>query len=150
MRTGFSGDKTLLIDEIAEKTIFDNFKSTGKSFEFISEEMGTERVGNEPEVIVQVDPIDGSNNMSYGLPIASTSIAISDMSRKMSGIKVGYVKDLISGNEYHAIEGKGAFKNGQPIKVRKERNRCILIDIARNRETNFQRIVQNWKLALQK
>lgn len=142
LKVGYSGDKTLLIDDIAEKTIFNHFKSTGKSFEFVSEEMGIKKVGDKPEVVVTVDPIDGSNNMNYGLPIVSTSIAIGDLSKKIGKIEVGYVKDLISGNVYHAIEGNGAFKNRKQIKVRKERNGCIFIDIAKNREANFQRIVK--------
>lgn len=142
LKIGYSGDKTLLIDDVAEKTIFNHFKSTGKSFEFISEEMGIKRVGDKPEVVVTVDPLDGSNNMNYGLKIASTSIAIGDLSKKVGGIKVGYVKDLITGNEYHAIQGRGAFKNKKQIKVRKEKNGCILIDIAKNREKNFKRIVK--------
>lgn len=142
LKVGYGGDETLLIDDIAEKTIFNHFKSTGKSFEFISEEMGIKKVGDRLEVVVAVDPLDGSNNMNYGLLIASTSIAIGDLSKKIGGIKLGYVKDLISGNEYHAIEGKGAFKNRKQIKVRKERNGCILVDIAKGREGNFQKIVK--------
>lgn len=142
LKVGYSGDKTILMDDVAEKTIFKHFKSTGKSFEFISEEMGIKIVGKKPEVVVTVDPLDGSNNMNYGLPIASTSIAIGDLSKKIGGIKLGYVKDLISGNEYHAIVGKGAFKNGKQIKVRKEKVGCIFVDIAKNREVNFKRIVK--------
>jgi len=141
LKIGFSGDNTLDVDDFAEKIILKNFKSTGKSFKFISEEIGIIEVGNKPEVVVAVDPLDGSNNVSYGLPIASSSIAVGDLSEKISGIKVGYVKDLILGNEYHAIESKGAFKNDKKINVTKERKRCILVDIAKDRRRNFQRIV---------
>lgn len=142
LKVGFSGDKTLLIDDVAERTIFEHFKSTGKSFKFISEEIGIKTIGSKPEVIVVVDPVDGSNNMNYGLPIASTSIAVGDLSEKISGIKVGYVKDIILGNDYYAIESKGSFKNGKKINVIKEKIGCILVDIAREREKNFQRIVR--------
>jgi len=142
LKVGYSGDKTLYIDDLAEKIIFKNFKSTGKSFKFISEEIGIIETGNEPEIVVAVDPIDGSNNINYGLPIASSSIAVGDLSEKISGIKVGYVKDLILGNEYHAIEGKGAFKDNKKINVTNERKGCILVDIAKDRLRNFQRIVR--------
>ena len=141
LKTGFSGDKTLDVDDLAENIILKNFKSTGKSFKFISEEIGIIEVGNKPEVIVAVDPLDGSNNMSFGLPIASSSIAIGNLSEKISGIRVGYVKDLFLRNEYYAIEGKGAFKNDKKIHVTKERKGCILVDIAKDRKRSFERIV---------
>jgi len=142
LKRGYSGDITLFIDDLAEKTILKNFKDTGRSFKFISEEVGILDVGDNPEIIVVVDPVDGSNNMRYGVPIACTSIAVGDLSEKMSGIKVGYVKDLILGNEYHAIEGKGAFKNNERINVTKEKKGCIFIDIATDRSRNFKRIIK--------
>lgn len=141
LKTGFSGDNTLDVDDLAESIILKNFKSTGKSFKFISEEIGITQIGNKSEVVIAVDPLDGSNNMSFGLSVASSSIAIGDLSEKIGGIKVGYVKDLFLGNEYYAIEGKGAFKNDKKISVTKERKGCILVDIAKDRNRNFQRIV---------
>jgi len=142
LKIGFSGDKTLLLDDLAEKLIFNHFKSTGKSFEFVSEEIGRKTVGDKPEVMIVVDPLDGSNNASFGIPLFSTSISIGDLSGKIKGVEVGYVKNLVNGDNYHAIKGKGAFKNGKRIHVIEERNKCFLVDIAKNRKESFGRIVR--------
>ena len=142
LKIGFGGDKTLLIDNLVEKIILNHLKSTGKSFIFISEEIGKLTIGKKPEVVITVDPLDGSNNITVGIPFVSTSIAIGDLSQKMSGVEVGYVKNLINGDDYYAIKGKGAFKNNKRIHVIKKRTRCVIGDIAYNRRRNFQRIVR--------
>jgi fructose-1,6-bisphosphatase/inositol monophosphatase family enzyme len=142
LNVGAGGDKTMFIDDVAEKIIFDHFKSTKRSFIFVSEEIGKKIVGKKPEVMIVVDPLDGSNNISYGIPIASTSISIGDLSGKIRGVKVGYVKDLIKGHYYHAIKGKGAFKNDESIHVTNEKTGCFIVDIAHKRRKNFERIVK--------
>lgn len=142
LKIGFSGDNTLFLDDLAEKLIFNRFKSTGRSFEFVSEEMGRKTIGEKPEVMIVVDPLDGSNNVFYGIPLVTTSISVGDLSGKIKGMKVGYIKNLVNGDYYHAIEGKGAFKNDERIHVTEERTRCFLVDIATNRRKNFERIVK--------
>lgn len=142
LKIGYGGDKTLLIDDLAEEIILKHFKSTGKSFIFISEEIGKLTIGKKPEVVITVDPLDGSNNVMTGIPFVSTSIAIGDLSQKMSGIEVGYVKNLVNGDDYYAIKNKGAFKNNKRIHINKKRIGSIIGDIAHNRRINFQRIVR--------
>lgn len=143
VKVGFGGDKTLFLDDLAERIIFDHFKSTGKSFIFVSEELGKETVGDSPEVMIVVDPIDGSKNSMYGIPIYSTSIAIGGTSGKIGDVEVGYIRNLVNGDVYYAIKGKGAFKNGKRINVNKKRKGCFLVDIASlNRRENFQRVVK--------
>jgi fructose-1,6-bisphosphatase/inositol monophosphatase family enzyme len=142
LRTGFSGDKTSFLDDLTEKIILEHFKSTGKSFEFVSEEVGKVKVGDKPEVMIVVDPLDGSNNSIYGIPIYCSSISIGDLSGKVKGVEVGYIRNLIIGDVYHAVKGKGAFKNGEKISVSKEKTKFILVDIAANRRKNFERIIK--------
>jgi fructose-1,6-bisphosphatase/inositol monophosphatase family enzyme len=139
---GASGDKTLWIDDLAEKIIFDSFKSTEKSFLFVSEEMGRVTVGKNPEIAVFVDPLDGSNNMKFGLPFVSVSIGIGDLSEKMSGMKIGYVKNLVTGDYYHAIKDEGAFKNDKRIRVSEEDVGCLIVDVVKEREKNFGRVAK--------
>ena len=138
---GRGGDKTLLLDDFIEKLIIDELKSTGKSFKLITEEMGIKTFGEVPEVLVVVDPIDGSNNMKFGLPLVSTSIAIGDLTETMKGIEVGYVGNLITGDSYYAIKNKRAFKNNERIRVTKERTGCVLVDLVKNRKENFRRLI---------
>jgi len=138
---GYGGDKTLLLDDIIEKLIINEFKSTGKSFKLIAEEMGIKTFGEKPEVIVVVDPIDGSNNMKFGIPFVSTSIAVGDLTETMEGIEVGYVKNIINGDSYYAIKNKEAFKNNKRIRVTNETTGCVLVDVVKNRKENFRRLI---------
>lgn len=140
MSIGYGGDKTLFLDDVIEKLIINEFKSTGKSFKLITEELGIKTFGENPQIIVVVDPIDGSNNMRFGLPFVSTSIAVGDLTETMKGIEVGYVKNLINGDDYYAVKGKGAFKNEIKIHVSEDEIGCVIVDIVKNRETNFKRI----------
>jgi myo-inositol-1(or 4)-monophosphatase len=143
LKMGVGGDKTSFLDDLAEKIILNHFKSTGKSFIFVSEEMGEEDIGDNPEIMIVVDPLDGSKNTFFGIPIYSTSISIGDISRKVKGVKVGYVKNLVNGDDYYAIKGKGVFKNKEKINVSKERHNFYLMDIAsKNRRENFEKIVE--------
>jgi myo-inositol-1(or 4)-monophosphatase len=138
---GYGGDKTFFLDELIEKLIIDEFKSTGKSFKLIAEESGIKTFGKNPEVIVVVDPIDGSNNMKFGLPLVSTSLAIGDLTETMRGIEVGYIGNIINGDSYYAIKNKGAFHNDKKIHVAKERTGCVLVDVIKNRKENFRRLI---------
>jgi fructose-1,6-bisphosphatase/inositol monophosphatase family enzyme len=138
---GYGGDSTLFLDDVIEKLIINELKSTGKSFKIIAEESGINTFGKKPEVIVVVDPIDGSNNMKFGIPFVSTSIAIGDLTETMRGIEVGYVGNIVNGDSYYAIKNKGAFHNDKKIHVAKERTGCVLVDVIKNRKENFKRLM---------
>jgi myo-inositol-1(or 4)-monophosphatase len=140
MGIGYGGDKTMIIDDLAEKVVWNELKKTEKSIKIISEEFGEKIIGTNPEVSIIVDPIDGSNNMRFGIPFNSLSIAIGDLSGKIKGIEIGYIKDFVRGSNYYAIKGKGAFKNDKKIQVSKEEIGCLLIDVVLEREKNFKRI----------
>ncbi len=138
---GFGGDKTLFLDDLIEKLIINELKSTGKNFKLITEEAGIKNFGEEPEVLVVVDPIDGSNNMKFGLPFVSTSIAVGDLTETMKGIEVGYIGNVVTGDSYYAVKNKGAFKNNERIQVTKERTGCVIVDVIKNRKENFRRLI---------
>src|SRR6476659_9870307 len=61
---GKGGDRTLEIDAAAERAVFaelDRLHDDGARFTVVSEERGTVGFG-DPDVLVIVDPIDGSLN----------------------------------------------------------------------------------------
>src|SRR5437588_3415861 len=67
---GSGGDRTLIIDESAERTVLAQLKSLsdeGHRFTAFSEERGEIDFG-DPNVRVIIDPIDGSLNAKRGLP----------------------------------------------------------------------------------
>ncbi len=113
---GAGGDKTFPVDKWAEDIIIaalERARREGEAFTLISEELGVRTFG-ESEKIVLVDPIDGSNNAKSGIPFFSTSLALLD-GKTLDTLAVGYVINLAAGDEFWALRGRGAYKNGARI-----------------------------------
>jgi myo-inositol-1(or 4)-monophosphatase len=111
--TGADGTPTRLIDDVSEKTILEVFENTGIPMRVLSEEIGEVTFGNDPQITIALDPLDGTYNVSMGIPFYSTSIAIGNTD--LSRTDFGYVKNLSNNDTYHASEGNGAYFNGKRI-----------------------------------
>jgi myo-inositol-1(or 4)-monophosphatase len=110
--TGGGGDKTLVIDAEAEDRVFaalQHLHDDGARFTVVSEERGTADFGS-PDVLVVVDPIDGSLNAKRGLPHHALSVAVAT-GTTMADVVFGFVYDLGPGEEWRATAGGGAFLN---------------------------------------
>ena len=60
-----------------------------------------------------LDPLDGTNNYSQGLPVFAVSIALCYREETILGVVYApYLDEL-----YTAVRGEGAFLNGNPIRV---------------------------------
>jgi myo-inositol-1(or 4)-monophosphatase len=115
---GAGGDKTFPVDRWAEDIVIaalEKVHQQGEAFTLISEEIGIRKFG-AGEKIVLVDPIDGSNNAKTGIPFFSTSIALLN-GDTLSTLAVGYIINLASGDEYWALRGQGAYRNGSRIRT---------------------------------
>ena len=115
---GAGGDKTFPVDKWAEDIIIAALESAhkeGETFTLISEELGVRKFG-EGKKIVLADPIDGSNNAKSGVPFFSTSLALLN-SDTLDTLAVGYVINLAAGDEFWALRGNGAYKNGVRIRT---------------------------------
>lgn len=76
--------------------------------EELADDIGTSAVG------WVVDPIDGTVNFLYDLPVVSVSIAAT-----IDGVTVaGAVCDIVRGETFSAALGMGARRDGEPIAVR--------------------------------
>ncbi len=109
---GEGGDRTLVIDDLAEQLVFDELDllhAQGHRFTAISEERGEVAYG-DPGVRVVIDPIDGSLNAKRGLAAHGISIAVAH-GGTMADVIFGFVHDLGTGEEWHASAGGGAFLN---------------------------------------
>jgi myo-inositol-1(or 4)-monophosphatase len=117
---GAGGDPIKKIDLAAENAIINTLKEHGISFTLISEESGIKKYGKKPhENYVTADPIDGTTNLTRGIPFYATSIAISTKP-KLNTIYTALVADLFHGVTYTAQKGKGAYRNNQKITPSKE------------------------------
>ncbi len=112
---GWGGDDTTAIDAAAERVIVARLESAGADFLLVSEELGEMRVGGGGgDLRVVVDPIDGSLNAKRGLPFFSVSLALAD-GPTMADVRLGYVFDFGSGEEWTAEREGGAALNGNRI-----------------------------------
>jgi myo-inositol-1(or 4)-monophosphatase len=78
-------------------------------FGVLSEESG---VGHtERDVVVVLDPLDGSTNAAQGIPWFATSLCAVDAQGPFAALVV----DLVRGARFEAVRGRGARRDGQLI-----------------------------------
>ncbi|MBI5523278.1 MAG: inositol monophosphatase [Desulfarculus sp.] len=69
-------------------------------------------------VLWVVDPLDGTTNYIHGFPHVAVSVAA-----LVDGLPVaGVVRDVTRGEEFHAVQGGGAWLDGQPLTVSQRRD----------------------------
>jgi myo-inositol-1(or 4)-monophosphatase len=114
--TGSGGDHTLEIDDAAETLVFaelEQLHEQGHRFSAISEERGAVDFG-DPQVLVVIDPIDGSLNAKRGLSHHALSVAVAN-GETMADVRFGFVHDFGPAEEWWAATGEGAFLNGHRL-----------------------------------
>lgn len=112
---GAGGDQTIYLDQLAEGIVVRHLEQayrSGLRFHLISEELGERDFGGS--ALVLADPLDGSVNAKMGLPYYAVVLAVTDGDR-FRDVRLGYVQNLVTGDEFHAIEGGGAFRNGKAL-----------------------------------
>ena len=113
---GEGGDQTLVIDQAAEDAVFRELEllhDGGARFSALSEERGRVDFGSD-DVLVVVDPIDGSMNAKRGLTHHAISIAVA-AGPTMGDVEFGYVFDFGPDEEWVAQRGQGVLLDGKPL-----------------------------------
>lgn len=115
---GAAGDKTFPIDKMAEEIIISELEASGLPLSLVSEEYGLKELqGGGRKVLI--DPIDGSKNAISGIPFYCTSIAVAE-GDTIGSVTSAYVLNLITGDEFRAEKGRGAFLNSVRISSQKD------------------------------
>ncbi|NPA75392.1 MAG: inositol monophosphatase [Euryarchaeota archaeon] len=114
VRDGAYGHRSSLIDITVEDKIINYIENNNLPFNIFTEEAGHLKRGYTRTLIM--DPVDGSNNAESGIPFFSVSLAIT--SGTLKDVEYALVKNIPTGTEYWAVRGRGAYKDGSPIKVR--------------------------------
>lgn len=96
--TQYSAD--LVVDQVALEIL----RAAGVGI--ISEESGSENLDHN--IVIIIDPLDGSTNASRGIPHYATSLCAVDS----AGPFVALVVDQAVGTRWWATRGQGAFRNG--------------------------------------
>jgi len=106
---GLSGqrDGQYTIDVAADAVAVQMLSDAG--FGVLSEESGLTE--GDHEILVVVDPIDGSTNASAGLPWYATSLCALDENGPLASLVVNQA----TGATWRAIRGQGATRDGEPI-----------------------------------
>ncbi|AIF69473.1 bifunctional inositol-1 monophosphatase/fructose-1,6-bisphosphatase [Palaeococcus pacificus DY20341] len=115
-----SGDKTKLVDKIAENVILNYLEPLDVNI--VSEEVGTVDKGSDYTVVV--DPLDGSYNFIRGIPIFGFSFAVFKKDEPFYSM----IYEFMTKSVYEAIPGKGAYLNGEPIKVREMKEGAVALN----------------------
>ncbi|KAL7374217.1 hypothetical protein ABVT39_024077 [Epinephelus coioides] len=102
-------------DQKVEQLIISSIKEKYPTHSFIGEESVA---AGAPSVLTDnptwiIDPIDGTTNFVHRFPFVSVSIGFTVKKE----IEFGIVYSCIEDKMYTARKGKGAFCNGEPIKV---------------------------------
>ncbi|MBI5213165.1 MAG: hypothetical protein HY957_07315 [Nitrospirae bacterium] len=137
---GAGGDKTFPIDKKAEDIIIGSLEALNEPLSIVSEETGLKEIkGGGRKVII--DPIDGSKNAITGIPFYCTSIAVAD-GDNIGGIYMGYVMNLLTGDEFWAEKGKGAFFNGERIYTQKDDTFYLIAYEAQSPKNDIPKIMK--------
>ncbi len=96
------------IDLVADDAALGVLRAAGVGV--LSEESGLEDADND--IVVVLDPVDGSTNASRGIPWYATSLCAVDR----NGPRAALVVNLATGTRYQAVRGAGATRDGRPIR----------------------------------
>jgi myo-inositol-1(or 4)-monophosphatase len=112
---GAGGDRMKQVDLVAENGIVNTLEKHAVSFTLISEESGMKKYGKNPVACyVTVDPVDGSTNITRGIPFYATSIAVSTRPT-LNAVHTAFVADLFHGTAYFAQKESEAYRNEEKI-----------------------------------
>ena len=94
-------------DLVADRIAIDILQGAGLGV--LSEETGPHQT--DRELVVVLDPVDGSTNASRGIPWFATSLCVVDG----QGARMALVVNQATGERFEAIRGGGARRNGGPV-----------------------------------
>jgi len=99
------------VDKNAEMILVDGLKKILPEAGFLTEENTIEQTKNDWQWII--DPLDGTTNFIYKIPVFAISVALAYRNE----IQLGIVYELNRDECFTAIKNEGAFLNGQLISV---------------------------------
>ncbi len=111
------------MDEAAQEALSGWLEERKRYPSILSEESGL--IEGQERGIILIDPVDGSSNADRGIPFACVSVAYSS-SYSLRDLEMAVLLDLFRGDLYYAIRGKGAFKNGNRVRVRDFRGTPVI------------------------
>ncbi|MEJ2266168.1 MAG: inositol monophosphatase family protein [Anaerolineales bacterium] len=131
------------LDYRSESYLLDEIKTRFPGHQVVTEESGT--IEGDHDHLWYIDPLDGTVNFVHGLPVFSVSLAYA----QEGVLKLGAVYDPRREECFTAERGRGAWLNGEPIKVSsvKTLEESLLVtgfpyDIRTNPDNNLDHFVR--------
>jgi len=94
-------------DLLSEKAILKTITAAFPGHGIMSEEAGTRREDSEYTWII--DPLDGTNNFHFGIPLFCVNIALARKGEVLLGVTFDPMRNEI----FRAVKGKGAYLNNR-------------------------------------
>ena len=104
-------DPVTATDVAAEDLIVHTIRQAFPDHQFMGEE--GHQGSADADYLWIIDPIDGTRNYAHGVPFFCTSIALARHGR----LALGVIYDPLQKETFYAEAGKGAYLNGQRIRV---------------------------------
>ncbi|PKN98091.1 MAG: inositol monophosphatase [Chloroflexi bacterium HGW-Chloroflexi-4] len=110
---GYKGETDFVteVDHACEKLLLDAILGIFPEHSIIAEETG--KVKGHPDHCWHIDPLDGTINYSHKVPFFAISVAYQYQGK----LQLGVVYDPSHDECFSAERGKGAWLNGEPIRV---------------------------------
>ena len=97
----------LAVERLARDAIAHRFPG----HRIVGEEFGSSGA-EDADATWLIDPVDGTTNYVHGLPVSSFSLCVSDEAGPAAGLVADpYRRDMLS-----AVRGRGALRNGAPVR----------------------------------
>ncbi len=122
---GADGAPSSRLDRVAEAAVLEALENEGASVNVLSEEAGL--IDRGGDALLVLDPVDGTHNALRGVPAFSVSLALGHT--RLSDVSEGLVRDLVSGQTYHAEKARGATLNGKPIHTKPFDPQDVLVSV---------------------
>lgn len=108
------------LDEEVERKLHKLLGGFDKSLRVVGEELGGDRTASRYWL---VDPIDGTIHFVRGNPFCTIMIALIEDGEPVAGA----IFNIFTADYVYAVKGKGAFRNGSPIKIAPRPHRQAVI-----------------------
>ncbi|MBK6730175.1 MAG: inositol monophosphatase [Bacteroidetes bacterium] len=109
-------DMVTEIDKNAEIRLVKNLKKILPEAGFITEEKTTDQISKTYNWVI--DPLDGTTNFVFGIPITAVSVAL----MKGKKILIGMVYEISMREMFYTWQGAPSFCNGEIIHVSKQKD----------------------------
>ena len=116
----YKGDVDLVTvaDRASEKLIVERLRAQWPGHDIVGEE-GT-RQESGAEYRWYIDPLDGTTNFAHGYPVFCVSMGLQRSGEMVAGVLYDPTRDEL----FAAEKARGAFLNGQPIRVSQTKRLC--------------------------